>query len=643
MLNDARRRTLQLSDSNGQPRSAIPLPSTAKKATPSSGQRMSLAGPAIRQYPAPPGTNPRHSMAKSLSSNPLLMSTSKQNYGKNPLTNSARRGSIWAGGPGATPMVTNSQPQKDPRPIKDKNFQAQMRLDIVIYIQKSGLAIPNNALSNVQNKMYRSIFEFLVNHIDPFFPIDPDAKFEEEFIPALKALHYPYAHAMDNKWLAAVGSPHSWPHLLGVLHWLVELCKMKDHYIESAHKTLQDPVSVPEEFQDSLDQRALAFEYYQNAYALWLDGDDDFVEPKQFLQDRYAKKNERVQQDLDLKLQQLSEAKAEYDKLMTANDPLTELRKMHDQLMIDDEKFHRIQGFHDSKRKKHNEAIAAEKAELVKRAEYLEQLKAEHEGLNHTVREQNLSPEEASRMTTDYEMLSRNIEDLTQKISDTERTVMSLEVSLANRISAAEEVLHTYTMSLTSLGLLPPLPPPNSDIDLTLELNTASSDPLQMLSGSDIKKIIKPTLNIVAESKRAIRAEVENERIRVDDEIEQLALECDTVDDEVNQLEKKVAAVNEQAGDLHNAAQRDAFTAGESARNLESMVANAKKAAYVNGMSAKSRLQQLQFDYREQVERVNRLRDETVRAIIKNGTDIAEFKNEVSKRLRELRECAEMD
>lgn len=40
---------------------------------------------------------------------------------------------------------------------------------------------------------------------------------------------------------------------------------------------------------------------------------------------------------------------------------------------------------------------------------------------------------------------------------------------------------------------------------------------------------------------------------------------------------------------------------------------------------------------------MNRLKDETVRAIIKNSSDIAEFRGEVAKRLRELRECAEME
>jgi kinetochore protein NDC80 len=45
--------------------------------------------------------------------------------------------------------------------------------------------------------------------------------------------------------------------------------------------------------------------------------------------------------------------------------------------------------------------------------------------------------------------------------------------------------------------------------------------------------------------------------------------------------------------------------------------------------------------YREQVEKVARLREETVRAIVKNSTEIAMFKEEISQQLKNLREFAE--
>lgn len=45
--------------------------------------------------------------------------------------------------------------------------------------------------------------------------------------------------------------------------------------------------------------------------------------------------------------------------------------------------------------------------------------------------------------------------------------------------------------------------------------------------------------------------------------------------------------------------------------------------------------------YREQVEKVNRLKEDTVRAVIKNSSDIVAFKDEVSKQLQYLRDFAE--
>ena len=47
------------------------------------------------------------------------------------------------------------------------------------------------------------------------------------------------------------------------------------------------------------------------------------------------------------------------------------------------------------------------------------------------------------------------------------------------------------------------------------------------------------------------------------------------------------------------------------------------------------------FRHREQVEKVNRLKEDTVRAVIKNSSDIVAFKDEVSKQLQYLRDFAE--
>lgn len=187
---------------------------------------------------------------------------------------------------------------------------------------------------------------------------------------------------------------------------------------------------------------------------------------------------------------------------------------------------------------------------------HLEQLKAELEKLTGIVKSQNLTPEEIIKMNTDHETLSRNLEDLRQKISETHRTIMSLEVTVTNRAAAAEEALDGYTNLLSSLELFPPLPSPWQDVDLTLELNPAATNLQQLLTGADIRKVIKPTLIAIAEAKRSERASLETDRIRLDNELDQLTLECENVEEEIVELEKKVASLNEQADDLRDVRNR---------------------------------------------------------------------------------------
>lgn len=45
--------------------------------------------------------------------------------------------------------------------------------------------------------------------------------------------------------------------------------------------------------------------------------------------------------------------------------------------------------------------------------------------------------------------------------------------------------------------------------------------------------------------------------------------------------------------------------------------------------------------HREQIEKINRLKEDTVRAVIKNSSDVVAFKDEVSKQLQYLRDFAE--
>ena len=182
----------------------------------------------------------------------------------------------------------------------------------------------------------------------------------------------------------------------------------------------------------------------------------------------------------------------------------------------------------------------------------IEELNSEQAHLASVVKAQNLSPEEVLRMNTEHETLSQDLRNLKSKIAESTRTINKLEVSLGKKTADAEEAIDTYNGLLTTLGLFPPLPQPLEDVNLALRMNSASSDLRQLLSGPDIAEVAKPSLVVIAEQKRKQRAEVENDKISVDNELDQLVTACENMEEEVLEIEKKANTLSDQADELRD-------------------------------------------------------------------------------------------
>ncbi|EPQ58622.1 hypothetical protein GLOTRDRAFT_37261 [Gloeophyllum trabeum ATCC 11539] len=585
----------------------------------------------------PTGTGPRPSIYRSTNVNPLLQSVSKAGIGRTPMKSSARRGSTWMG---AAPGSQGAPPMRDPRPLRDKAYQSKMRQEILGFLHSVGYEISREALASITGKDFRAIFEFLIGQLDPNYPFDSLRRLEEQFIPALKCMQYPFVGALDPKWLAAPASMHSWPSLLGVLHWLVELCKAKWHYTSSGDPTLQDPNDVPEQFDSEDHHTALAFQYLDTTYQLYLEGMDTFPEQDKILEEYYLRKNAKVLEELNHYKAQLQAIKDEYERLRDSAPPLEKLLVDSESVKRDEKKLQEMLRHRESRKAALEASIKDEEEKINAGIKNLDRLRQEEAHYQDVLQAQNLSPEEVMRMNTEHENLQRTLEDLRQKLSETHKTIGFLEPTATNRIAEAEESLDAYTNLLDSLALFPPLPPPLPNVDLRMTLNTAASSPADILR-PDVRMVIKPNLNRIAEIKMKERAAVETERIAVEDALDMEAGECEDTEGEVAKLEKKVIALNDQADNIRDAAQQEAFISNEEATRLTENLAQAKAAAYSSGVGVQTRLKGLQIQYAEQVERVNRLKEETVRVILKNCNDIGAFKREVESRLNAVKVYAE--
>ena len=131
---------------------------------------------------------------------------------------------MWQGGNQAA--APPSSQTKDTRPLRDRSFQAKMRQDVGTYLINTGFDVVPQMLQNITGKDFRVVFQHLITCLDPLWPFELELRFEDHFMQALRAMKYPYVGQIDMKWLPTPAAMHSWPALLGMLHWLAELGKV---------------------------------------------------------------------------------------------------------------------------------------------------------------------------------------------------------------------------------------------------------------------------------------------------------------------------------------------------------------------------------------------------------------------------------
>ena len=125
-------------------------------------------------------------------------------------------------------ILNSSQAQlKDPRPIKDQNFQLQCKRKLLSFLTSNdyGFEILPKTLSSPTALDFQNIFKFLFGLIDDGY--EYSKKFEDDVIFILKTLRYPFASEITKSILHSVGSSASWPILLAMLAWLVRTIEVK--------------------------------------------------------------------------------------------------------------------------------------------------------------------------------------------------------------------------------------------------------------------------------------------------------------------------------------------------------------------------------------------------------------------------------
>jgi SMC interacting uncharacterized protein involved in chromosome segregation len=164
--------------------------------------------------------------------------------------------------------------------------------------------------------------------------------------------------------------------------------------------------------------------------------------------------------------------------------------------------------------------------------------------LAEDVRRQNLSPEEVARMFRDRDTLEKQLKDLSTKQIELQEAADELSVAIFRQADEAEGLVDENVNLLYKLNLHPKPPPPFEPGEFLFTFNRGTDDLNSMITGADIsiggdmaKKLVR-----YAEKLRAERAELANEAVILEHDLE----------NSVNDLEELQAKVKEIAKEVEN-------------------------------------------------------------------------------------------
>mmetsp|Transcript_27354 Transcript_27354/g.44524 ORF Transcript_27354/g.44524 Transcript_27354/m.44524 type:complete len:604 (-) Transcript_27354:816-2627(-) len=439
--------------------------------------RVSLAPGAITGMPGKQSLAP----LKRMSMAPGVVSQGKISMG-------SRASSVGLTRPSISFSKSSNAVKQDPRPLTDKQFQANATRIVIKYLTEHGYDHPISPkiMGAPTGKDFFNILQFLLHQIDP------NLKFGEKLadeVPAIfKKLRYPFSISKTS--LHAAGSPHSWPALLGSLVWLVELLNYEEE-VEAKEQ----------EEQFDMTPEKIFYEYLAKAYQHFLAGDDNI----QYLDDELASsfdcKNEGVLQEIDHLNKTGDKLTKELDSLKNTPAPLIVIQNKKVDFISDLEKIKKLIVQMQEHKRVVQAKIDERKQEQQQRENELQVALQERSTLQERLLQQEANAVDLQRMTQERAVLEENLQAVTSLKEAAERITYQTEIQIAKKVEEVEKSLVAYRSTADRLKVLPATAKNANGIafDLRLNLNAPASRPDQLLS-ADVKSVIEPALHKLKES-----------------------------------------------------------------------------------------------------------------------------------------------
>ena len=568
-----------------------------------------------------------------------------------------------------TQVPTVAGVPRDPRPLRDRSFQARIGQELLEYLTHNNFelemkhSLGQNTLRSPTQKDFNYIFQWLYHRIDPGYRFQKSM--DAEVPPILKQLRYPYEKGITKSQIAAVGG-QNWPTFLGMLHWLMQLAQMMDRYIMGEYDDACAEVGV------DVSGDRIIFRFLSGAYHDWLQGGEDeddetagqrLVPHVEAMAEEFERGNEKYVQEMQALEAENRSLRDQIEDLEKNAPDIPKLDKLSRILEDDRRKFEdyiqNVQG----KIEKYETRLGFLDEEVKKTDTDLQEAEEERSSLQASVDRQGITIQDIDRMNTERERLQKSLEDTMVRREEGHARTMEKEAEASRKLEDLEEIVKAYNTLGYQTSLIPSTAVNAKGVEYELGLNVNENSfstsqiggaPNRISSDGD-RLLAEPftgyhpahLLNLdlrgsVRNSLQALRKEI-NERRKhaIDDDLERRNLldnikeAMDEKRSEVGALEHKRRAAEEEFERTKEITTTQKLASDAQIEKMEKELAKMRATLSESVQLMEQREMNTNIEYEQLTLRANALREELHTNVESMLNDVIRFKVHVQKGLED--------
>ncbi|KAK0117746.1 kinetochore-associated Ndc80 complex subunit ndc80 [Cadophora gregata] len=351
---------------------------------------------------------------------------------------------------------------KDPRPLRDRTYQAKIGQELLDYMAANNFEmemkhpLTQNIIKSPTQKDFNFMFQWLYHRIDPSYRFQK--AMDQEVLPILIQLRYPYHKTITKSSLTACGSANSWHIFLGLLHWMMQLSQMLDGYAANQYDDACAEMGV------DVSGDRIIFGFLSGAYRAWLSMDEEAGDEDQdkvlaphieAMAQEFDRSNSKYLDELQILEGEHVRLQKEIELLERSGSDVAILDRNFKIMEEDKVKFEEFDSRMNQKSEKYESRIEFLQGELDKVLAELKEADEERANLQKAVDDQGISMADIDRMTAERERLQKGIESTSQRLEDAKKKVSEKEGEASRKLEDLERMVDKYNSLGYQIGLIP--------------------------------------------------------------------------------------------------------------------------------------------------------------------------------------------